>query len=277
MVQYPAIKTKVPTFISKEGVGKSWLIKLFRVMFGNELVLESSNPSRDVWGDFNGMMMNAFIVNLNEISKKDTLEAEGKLKSLITEPTIHINMKGKNQIEIQSYHRFINTTNSEEPINSKKDDRRNLIIRCSDEKKGDYTYFDELFKCLDDINIIKSFFEYLKTIEGMDKFNSIPVPITEYHSDLQQLSRTPIEMFIRNIVEEATEDEPKYTSKELYDNFKSFISSNGMKYEINSLQFSVRLKREVPKGIETKHTKKGNCQVFNIPLLKQEFQIGCLL
>ena len=100
MVQYPAIKTKVPTFISKEGVGKSWLIKLFRVMFGNELVLESSNPSRDVWGDFDGMMMNAFIVNLNEISKKDTLEAEGKLKSLITEPTIHINMKGKNQVEI---------------------------------------------------------------------------------------------------------------------------------------------------------------------------------
>ena len=111
----------------------------------------------------------------------------------------------------------------------------------------------------------------------MDKFNSIPVPTTEYHSDLQQLSRTPIEMFIRNIVEEATEDEPKYTSKELYDNFKSFISSNGMKYEINSLQFSVRLKREVPKGIETKKGKTCNSQVFNIPLLKQELQIGCLL
>ena len=82
MVQYPAIKTKVPTFISKEGVGKSWLIKLFKVMFGNDKVLETSNPSRDVWGDFNGMMMNAFIVNLNEISKKETMEAEGKLNLL---------------------------------------------------------------------------------------------------------------------------------------------------------------------------------------------------
>ena len=41
MVQYPAIKTKAPTFISKEGVGKSWLIKLFRVMFGNAMVFET--------------------------------------------------------------------------------------------------------------------------------------------------------------------------------------------------------------------------------------------
>ena len=112
----------------------------------------------------------------------------------------------------------------------------------------------------------------------MDKFNSIPVPTTEYHSDLQQLSRSLIEIFIRNIVEEATEEEPKYTSKELYDNFKSFISSNGIKYEINSNQFSVRLKREIPKGIESVKGSKGiRQQQFNIPLLKQELQIGCLI
>ena len=192
-------------------------------MFGNSLVFETSNPTRDVWGDFNGMMMNAFVVNLNEISKKDTIEAEGRIKALITDSTIHINMKGKNQIETQSYHRFINTTNSEEPINSKKGDRRNVIIRCSDEKKGDYEYFKTLFDCLEDVNIIKSFFEYLKTIEGMDKFDKIDIPITEYQTDLQQLSRTPIELFVRNIVENADEEEEeevKFTSKELYDEFK---------------------------------------------------------
>ena len=277
MVQYPAIKTKVPTFISKEGVGKSWLIKLFKVMFGNDKVLETSNPSRDVWGDFNGMMMNAFIVNLNEISKKETMEAEGKLKSLVTEPTIPINMKGKNQFEVESYHRFINTTNSEEPINSKKDDRRNLIIRCSDEKKGDCDYFDELFGILENKDAVKSFFEYLKSIPDMNKFNNIPTPTTEYHQDLQELSRTPIELFVRNIVEEATTDEVKYSSKDLFEEFKEYIFENKIKYEVNSNQFAVRLKRSITKGIETKKTKQFNMQVFNIPLLKRELQIGCLI
>ena len=245
------------------------------------MVFETSNPSRDVWGDFNGMMMNAFVVNLNEISKKDTLEAEGRIKALITDPTIHINMKGKNQIETQSYHRFINTTNSEEPINSKKDDRRNVIIRCSDEKKGDHEYFTKLFDCLENVNIVKSFFEYLKSIDGLDKFHKIDAPITEYQTDLQQLSRTPIELFVRNVVEQADEEEEeevKYTSKELYDKFKQFVSSNNFKYEVNSNQFSVRLKREIPKGIESHRGSKGvRQQVFNIPLLKQELQIGCLI
>tara|TARA_R110002096_G_scaffold74097_2_gene175469 strand:+ start:221 stop:2347 length:2127 start_codon:yes stop_codon:yes gene_type:complete len=278
MVQYPAIKTKVPTFISKEGAGKSWLIKLFRVMFGNEKVLETSNPSRDVWGDFNGLMMNAFIVNLNEISKRDTMEAEGKLKSLVTEPTIPINMKGKNQFEVASYHRFINTTNSEEPINSKKDDRRNLIIRCSDEKKGDYDYFNKLFEILENKDAIKSFFEYLKSIPDMDKFNSIPIPITEYHEELKELSRTPIELFIINIVEEASTEEVKFTSKELYDEFKEFIFENKIKYEVNSNQFHVRLKRNNIEGIESKKGAKGiRLQVFNIPLIKQTMNIGCMI
>ena len=36
MVQYLAVKTKVPTSILKEGAGESWLIKLFKVMFGNK-------------------------------------------------------------------------------------------------------------------------------------------------------------------------------------------------------------------------------------------------
>ena len=204
------------------------------------------------------MVMNSFIVNLNKISKKDTIEAEGKLKSLVTDPTLPINMKGKNQFEVASYHRFINTTNSEEPINSKKDDRRNLIIRCSDEKKGDCDYFDELFGILENKDAVKSFFEYLKSIPDMNKFNNIPTPTTEYHQDLQELSRTPIELFVRNVVEEATTDDLKYLSKDLFEEFKEFISENKIKYEVNSNQFAVRLKRSISKGIDTKHTKNGN-------------------
>jgi hypothetical protein len=135
MIQYPHIKTIMPTFISGEGAGKGTLFKLFEKMLGNEKVFETTNPSRDVWGDFNGMMCNCSLVNLNELSKKDTMEAEGKIKGLITDNTFAINQKGIPQYKIKSYHRFITTTNKEEPINSTNGDRRNLIIRSSDEKK----------------------------------------------------------------------------------------------------------------------------------------------
>ena len=111
----------------------------------------------------------------------------------------------------------------------------------------------------------------------MNKFNNPPTPTTEYHQDLQELSRTPIELFVRNIVEEATTDEVKYSSKDLFEEFKEYISENKIKYEINSNQFATRLKREFRSGIDTKHTKNGNMKVFDIPALKRELQMGCLI
>jgi sporulation protein YlmC with PRC-barrel domain len=168
MIQYPHIKTIMPTFISGEGAGKGTLFKLFEKMLGYEKVFETTNPSRDVWGDFNGMMCNCFLVNLNELSKKDTIEAEGKIKGLITDNTLAINQKGIPQYKIKSYHRFITTTNKEEPLNSTNGDRRNLIIRSSDEKKGDYIYFENMHKCLEDIDVIRTCYDYFKSIEGMD-------------------------------------------------------------------------------------------------------------
>lgn len=80
MIQFPEIKTIVPTFISKQGSGKSTLIKILCKLLGQLKVLETTNPERDVWGQFNSVMMDTFLINLNELSKKDTLEAEGKIQ-----------------------------------------------------------------------------------------------------------------------------------------------------------------------------------------------------
>jgi hypothetical protein len=70
MIQYPAVKTICPTLISKQGAGKGTLIRLLSKMIGAKKVFETRRPSRDVWGSFNGEMANAFLVNLDELSKK---------------------------------------------------------------------------------------------------------------------------------------------------------------------------------------------------------------
>ena len=86
------------------------------------------------------------------------MEAKGKSKYLVTKPSTPCNMKG-GMFEVESYHHFTNPASSEEPIKSKKDDRRNLSIRCSDEKKGDYAYFDKDFGILEKEGAIKSLFK----------------------------------------------------------------------------------------------------------------------
>ena len=146
MIQYPDVKSIMPTFIAVEGIGKSTLIILLSKMMGASKILETANPSRDVWGEFNDMMADAFLVHLCEISKKDCVESRGKIKNLITDPSITINKKGVGHYPVVSYHRFIGTTNNEDSIPTEKGDRRNLVIRCSDEKKGDTAYFNQMYE-----------------------------------------------------------------------------------------------------------------------------------
>ena len=79
---------------------------------------------------------------------------------------------------IKSYHRFIITTNKEEPIKTSKDDRRNLIIRASDEKCGDKTYFTRLYKHLKDRNVLITAYMHFMNEDKYDvkTFNEIPIP-----------------------------------------------------------------------------------------------------
>ncbi len=281
MIQYPHIKTIMPTFISGEGSGKGSLFKLFEKMLGNEKVFETTNPSRDVWGDFNGMMCNCFLVNLNELSKKDTIEAEGKIKGLITDNTLAINQKGLPQYKIKSYHRFITTTNKEEPLNSSNGDRRNLIIRSSDEKKGDYVYFDTLHNYLENSDVIRTCYDYFKSIEGMDKFKDIPIPQTEHQTNLKELSRSPIEQWLECFTREHMNDEKdiiELFGTEIYELFKQWSNSNGIKYDINAVKLGVKLTNMKINGISKgRHTRNGDTKLFNITELKNTFKLGCLI
>jgi hypothetical protein len=276
MIQYPHIKSIMPTFISGEGAGKGTLFKLFEKMLGDEKVFETTNPSRDVWGDFNGMMSKCFLVNLNELSKKDTIEAEGKIKGLITDNSLAINEKGLPQYKIKSYHRFITTTNKHEPMNTTSGDRRNIIIRSSDEKKGDYKYFQLLHNYLEDIDVIRTCYDYFKSIEGMDKFKDIPIPETEHQNNLKELSRNPIEQWLESFTREnCHKGNIELLGTEIYERFSKWCIINGVKYETDSQKLGVRLSNMNITGIlRGRHTMNGKTKLFDMTELKKLFIIG---
>ena len=57
---------------------------------GDNKVLESQTPDRDVWGNFNGLMANAFLVAVDELEKQKAKDSMAQIKGLITEPTLPI-------------------------------------------------------------------------------------------------------------------------------------------------------------------------------------------
>jgi hypothetical protein len=270
MIQYPSVKTICPVFISEEGAGKGVLIKLFREMLGNDKVFESTQPERDVWGDFNNKMANSFLVNLNELSKKDTINCDGRIKALITDPMLTINDKGVSKYEIKSYHRFIITTNNEDPIKTSDDDRRKIIIRSSDEKCKNKHYFDNIYESLKDVNVIKTCYEYFNSIPDMDKFNLLLLPTTSYHTHLKELSKSPIDQWLYDfVVNNGDLEEVKETSGNIYNSFLEWCRNNNIDYKVSNIEFSVRLKQTKVKGImKGPNTKRGKTLIFDIKELK---------
>ena len=284
MIQYPAVKSVCPTFISQEGAGKGTLLQIMRKVLGNKKVLETTKPSRDVWGSFNGIMKNSFLVNLNELSQKETLESEGVIKGLITDNALQINEKGVNQYEVKSYHRFIITTNKEEPIKTRKGDRRNFIIRCSDELCGKKSYFDDMYSLINDNDVMATFYKYLLDVPRMDMFNLLDIPQTQYQSDLNELSIDPILLYITDFTEknyyhmnDFNEPIKEVFSNEVYKDFIKWSKSRNIPYDVSSVKFAVRLKRLNINGIsQGARTNKGRKVIYDIDKLKTFLKIDCV-
>lgn len=279
MFQYPEVKTISPTFISKQGAGKGSFIELLRRMMGRKKIFETTDPARDVWGQFNGCMADAFLVNLDELSQKDIIDNEGKLKGLQTNPAMRINNKGVNQFEIISYHRFLNTTNNLNPMKTTDDDRRNLIVASSNELIGDKDYFNRMYRYLDDINVLRTCYDYFKSIPDMGNFNKIPIPETEYQNNLKEMNVSPVEMWLEDFTRRhINKTQVERLGCEIYEDFETWKFSNNIKYETNTLKLGVLLSNLKINGItKGRHTTMGNTKYFDIPLLKKHFKIGCLV
>ena len=275
MLQYPEVKTICPYLVSLKGAGKGTLMSLLCALIGKKKYKETPNPSRDVWGNFNEDMGSCFLVNLDELSKKEMLAGEDKMKTLITNPILTINGKNKTPYDITSYHRFIVTTNGQDW----SPDRRCWVIRSSDEKIQDKQYFEDLRMMIADVNVVKTCYEYFMQIKDADKFCKLPVPTTEFQNDLIEANKSIVEQFMYYFVLQHSDE--KIVEKlgcEMFTMFCRWKDKNKIVYELNSIKLSLKIKQLKLNGItKGKHTKEGNTILYDIDVLKKHFGIGCLV
>lgn len=262
LIQFPSIKLPMPVFVSAEGGGKGSLLRLFSAILGGSKILQTQEPSKEVWGEFNSLMLNSYLVCLDEISKKEMSGCEGKIKGLITEPTIRINDKGKSRFEVPSYHKFIAFSNPDaygnEPMTTTDGDRRKWFVQCSDELVRNKPYFDTFYETLADVDSMKTVFEYFYKLEDAKAVLSLPLPVTEYNQGLKDMAVPPLKLFITDFISQNFKT--VVSTIELYEKLKEWTSKTGIRYECNSLQFACRLAGLKINGME----KTGNIGELNL-------------
>jgi hypothetical protein len=125
------------------------------------------------------------------------------------------------------------------------------VFQCSDEKKANKKYFNELGAYFDDPANQRAFFEYLKSIDisNVDWINDRP--ITELYNDIK-FANTPIQVkFFKWIVENEDIDYIcKYSGESIFDAFNIFIKKGNYKnIDMNATSFGRLIKPYIkPKG-----------------------------
>ena len=125
--------------LSGQGTGKGTLARILRKIWSATFLQIHNIDS--VTGNFNASLERAFIVFMDEALFSGDRKASDALKSLVTESVIQINEKHQPARQISSYHRFFAATNAEHFKNTERDDRRDVVLRLSECRKGDHEYW----------------------------------------------------------------------------------------------------------------------------------------
>jgi phage/plasmid-associated DNA primase len=275
LLAYPAEKSSMPNIIGKPGAGKTEMLNFIIALIGESRCLVTSKPQDDVWGSFNSLIANKYLVILEELSEKQTIEYEGIIKDLITGGRLTINTKGVKQYKIDSYLKFVALSNTI-TCKSISGDRRNVLINCSDEFIGNSAYFTKLREYQADRRIQMLFYERILQLPDLEVFRSKPIPITKYQKTIQNSNREDYDLFMETWITSNTGTETiTMSSKTLYDQYVSWVKENDVGVKASSHKKFVRnLILLFDSLVETSlKTSKCNMISLNIPAIMAKYEV----
>lgn len=247
MFKYPKNKSFVPIFVGKQGTGKDMLIALLTKLMGEKKKFETSSPEKNIWGSFNPFMKSAFLVHLSEFGKKNTQDYVGNIKAITTTGRITINEKNKGEYEIDSYHRFIGASQAGEPLPIEADNRRFQLIMTSSDKIGNTEYFNEGWGYIKDKNAMKSFHDYLMTIDVPEQLQYHMVAESEYTRYIKNISKPQEDSFLEDFIYENMKSDKieKFRTMDIYDKYLKWCDNTKQSYKMEKRKFLVQLKKAV--------------------------------
>lgn len=178
IIQKPDKKSGVCVVLKSEGrgTGKSTVSLLMEKLLGQYAM--RVQDSKHLLGAFNSHLANKLFVTVEEAFWSGSNKDAGKFRTLITDGTITIEAKGKDAIEVDSYHRFLLCTNNDWAVPAHQQERRFFVLEVSDCKQGDTEYFTKLYEDIRSPETIGQLFNLLKNF-NIEPYNLRKAPMTE--------------------------------------------------------------------------------------------------
>ncbi len=131
----------------RQGTGKGIFCSQFGALFGRHFIQISQ--AAHLTGNFNSHLKDKLVVHADETFWAGDKKAEGVLKSLITEDTIQIEMKGKDLVTFKNYMRLIVSSNNDWVVPAGSEERRFFVLDVSEARMQDRAYFASIISEMD--------------------------------------------------------------------------------------------------------------------------------
>ncbi len=289
LIQKPWDKSGVPCIlmISDEGTGKNLFWDFMGEVLGSIYYIVI-NDLKAVTSKFNTRLQGKLLTCLNEIQNYGgKFKTNDKLKSILSDKKLIIEPKGKEAYEIDNYSRFVMLTNNDWPVRVGNGDRRYVAINCSDSKKGDRQYFNELASAVNDEANAKKFFQYVAKID-ISEFCVRTIPETKLKNNLKwnNIENRPLQFLKEEIIEKYTDLDIKkvedidkmdnkpdiqeiFKSVDLFELYKSWCDTNNERNTYTTRKFTQQLKRY---GFQYKRFRINKTQIRGFKITKESIE-----
>jgi hypothetical protein len=207
--QRPADKPSVAILMkSAEGTGKGTLYKLLKKMLG--VNANQVNGHYQLTGRFNSVIAGKLLIFGDEVDLTSKAVFD-KVKGIISEPTISLELKGIDAEPIPNFARFIFAGNHSQILRAGTRERRFLVLEPSSHKVDNKKYFQDLNELIDGDGAAY-FLKYLLNVD-IRSFNPYKAPATKGLIEEKLSSLTPILSFFN---EELHKEKPFNGAVRLY-------------------------------------------------------------
>lgn len=143
LVQRPWERPEVALILrGGQGTGKNTFVDTLGSLVSQHF--RQVNSTEQLTGRFNGHMKGILLLHANEASWGGNKSERGKLKAMVTDAKVPVEMKGQDITDIDNYLRLIVSSNEAWPVPIDIDDRRFLVLDVSPVYQQDQTFFAAL-------------------------------------------------------------------------------------------------------------------------------------
>lgn len=148
LVQHPWERPEVALILrGGQGTGKNTFVDTLGALVSRHF--RQVNSTDQLTGRFNGHMKGVLLLHANEASWGGNKSERGKLKAMVTDATLPIEMKGHDIIDVDNYLRLIVSSNEDWPVPIDMDDRRFLVLDVSPTYQQNQVFFADLHRQMD--------------------------------------------------------------------------------------------------------------------------------